>query len=329
MTPREASTIVDRFARDEEIDELLVDLLRSPSPQAEGLEADSQLKKFISDKVAPRLTGLTGSAGAIDAMGNLIWRTGGASSDGLLLMGYAMTYPAASMQQPYSGALIDGAAFGVAGRCALGRGACEQKGALTGMIYAVALVARAQIALRAPLTLAVSLAGETGRHDAAEFMLKNDGISARSAIVGLGTGNRICLGQQGPDRRRRRRARQVRAQQHARAGRQRRGRVSPGDGTVGAAAAGDRSSRSRQRHSDGDASHKRSRHQPYDPRRMSRRAGSTAFARRRSRRGVSRYSGCPQRCNRLGHQCLARLLHAPFGSCARLRATDCDGRLHS
>jgi acetylornithine deacetylase/succinyl-diaminopimelate desuccinylase-like protein len=58
-------------------------------------------------------------------------------------------------------------------------------------------VARAPCALRAPLTLAVSLAGETGRHDAAKFILANDAIDARSAIVGLGTGNRIGLGNKG------------------------------------------------------------------------------------------------------------------------------------
>ena len=196
MTPREATTIVDRFARDEEIDELLVDLLRSPSPQTERLEADPNLKNFIADKVAGRLSELTGSAGAIDAMGNLIWRTGGAGRHGFLLMGYAMTFPAASMKLPFSGALVD-AAFGFAGRCALGRGACEQKGALAGMIYAAAIVSRAQATLRAPLILAVSLAGETGRHDAAKFILENDAIDARSAIVGLGTSNRVCLGNKG------------------------------------------------------------------------------------------------------------------------------------
>ncbi|HEX9787403.1 MAG TPA: hypothetical protein VGB09_05215, partial [Candidatus Binatia bacterium] len=170
MTPREAFTVVDRCARDEEIDQLLVDLLRYPSPQAERLEADPQLKKFITDGVAPRLAELTGSPGAIDDMGNLIWRlgsTGDETSKGFLLMGYAMTFPAASMKQPFSGALVDGTAFGIAAQCALGRGACEQKGALAGMIYAVAILARAQVALRAPLILAVSLAGETGRHDAA------------------------------------------------------------------------------------------------------------------------------------------------------------------
>jgi len=200
MTPRDALTVVNRFARDKENDQLLVDLLRYPSPQTDRLEADPQLKRFIAEMIAPRLAELTGSAGEIDAMGNLIWRLGGATdetSKGFLLMGYAMTFPAASMEQPFSGALVDGQAFGVAGQCALGRGACEQKGALASMIYAAAIVARTQLALRSPLILAVTLAGETGRHDAAKFILENDAITARSAIIGLGTNNRICIGNKG------------------------------------------------------------------------------------------------------------------------------------
>ena len=197
MTPREAFTIVDRSAREQEIDQLLLELLRYPSPQTDRLESDPQVKKFIVELVAPRLAELTGSSGAIDAMGNLIWRLGDASTGGFLLMGYAMTFPAASMKEPFSGARVDGKAFGVAGQCALGRGACEQKGALAAMIYAAGIVARAQLALRAPLILAVSLAGETGRHDAAKFILENDEISARSAIIGLGTSNQICLGNKG------------------------------------------------------------------------------------------------------------------------------------
>ena len=197
MTPREAFTIVDRSAREKAIDQLLLELLRYPSPQTDRLESDPQVKKFIVEIVAPRLAELTGSSGAIDAMGNLIWRLGDASAGGFLLMGYAMTFPAASMKEPFSGARVDGRAFGVAGPCALGRGACEQKGALAAMIYAAGIVARAQLTLRAPLILAVSLAGETGRHDAAKFMLENDEISARSAIIGLGTSNQICLGNKG------------------------------------------------------------------------------------------------------------------------------------
>jgi acetylornithine deacetylase/succinyl-diaminopimelate desuccinylase-like protein len=200
MTPEEAFALIDRVVSDKDIDQLLVDLLRYPSAQTERLEADPQLKSFIAEMIAPRVAKLTGTGGAIDAMGNLIWRLGGArdqTSRGLLLMGYAMTFPAASMKEPFSGALVDGTAFGAPGQCALGRGACEQKGALAAMIYAATIVARAQLALPAPLSLAVSLAGETGRHDAAKFILQNDAISADLAIIGLGTGNRICLGNKG------------------------------------------------------------------------------------------------------------------------------------
>jgi len=172
-------------------------MLRYPSPQTDHLESDPQIKKFISELVAVRLAELMGNAGTIDAMGNLIWRFGGAGSDGLLLMGYAMTFPAASMRDAFSGARMDGGPLGITGECALGRGACEQKGALAAMIYAAGIVGRAQLPLRTPLILAVSVAGETGRHDAAKFMLENGEIRAQSAIVGLGTSNQICLGNKG------------------------------------------------------------------------------------------------------------------------------------
>ncbi len=197
MISREASTIVNRYAHDEEIDRLLLDLLRYPTPQTDRLESDPQINKFIAGLVVPYLAELTGIPGTIDAMGNLIWRLGNPGSRGLMLMGYTMTFPAGSMLEPFSGTEVDGQSFGLAGPCVLGRGACEQKGALAAMIYAVAIVTRAQSALKAPLTLAVSVAGETGRHDAAEFIMRNDMIEARAAIIGLGTSNRICLGNKG------------------------------------------------------------------------------------------------------------------------------------
>ena len=55
MTSAQAFTAVDQVASDKEIDQLLVDLLRHPSPQTERLEDDPQLKKFIAEMVAPRL----------------------------------------------------------------------------------------------------------------------------------------------------------------------------------------------------------------------------------------------------------------------------------
>jgi acetylornithine deacetylase len=198
MTPQEAIKIVNHLANDEEIDKLLVDLLRAPSPQTELQEADPNLKQFVAGFIAPRVKMLTGSAGLIDGMGNLVWQRGAYTGEpGLLLMGYAMTFPAGGMKKPFSGAIVDGTPFGIIGDCAMGRGACEQKGALAAMMYAAAINAHSQVKLRAPLILAVSLAGETGRHDAGKFILENNPINAKAGIVGLGTSNRICLGNKG------------------------------------------------------------------------------------------------------------------------------------
>ncbi len=199
MNAEEAIAIVNKVARDELIDELLVEVLRSPSPQTEALEADPAIREFVAAKIAPRIEALTGARPKVDAMGNLLWRHGPSAPPrpGLLLMAYAMTFPAASMADPFSGAIVSGQAFGLTGPCAWGRGACEQKGALAGMIAAAAMVIQSGASLRRPFHLVVSLAGETGRHDAADFILEHSPIAARHGIVGLGTCNRVCLGNKG------------------------------------------------------------------------------------------------------------------------------------
>ncbi|MBI2087901.1 MAG: M20/M25/M40 family metallo-hydrolase [Deltaproteobacteria bacterium] len=79
----------------------------------------------------------------------------------------------------------------------MGRGACEQKGPLAAMIGAAGILARSRTELRAPFYLVVSLAGETGRHDAASYVLEHNQIRVRYGIVGLGTCNRVCLGNKG------------------------------------------------------------------------------------------------------------------------------------
>ncbi len=200
MNPEEAFKLTHRYAKDEELDELLVEFLRTPSPQTEKMENDPGIKDFVRNVVAPRLEALTGVRPELDEMGNLLWRVGTRGppqAGGLLLMAYAMTFPAASMPDPFSGAVVSGEAFGLTGPCAWGRGACEQKAALAAMIGAAGILMRSGHPLGAPLSLVVSLAGETGRHAAAHFILEHDHLEARYGIVGLGTSNRVCLGNKG------------------------------------------------------------------------------------------------------------------------------------
>ncbi len=200
LSPEEAVALVNKFARDDEVDRLLVEILRSPSPQTDRLEADPGVRNFVSGTVAPWIESLTGQPPKLDGMGNLLWTPDaptGSRAGGLLLMAYAMTFPPASMPDPYSGAVVSGAPFQISGPCAWGRGACEQKGALAAMIAAAGILTRSGCSLREPFFLVVSLAGETGRHDAAQFILEHSRLEARYGIVGLGTNNRVCLGNKG------------------------------------------------------------------------------------------------------------------------------------
>ena len=77
MKLSEALKLVQGAAGDEEVDAILVELLRAPSPQTEKLEADPNLRAYVREVVAPRLETLTGAKPEIDGMGNLLLRMGG------------------------------------------------------------------------------------------------------------------------------------------------------------------------------------------------------------------------------------------------------------
>ena len=105
MDAREAVQIADLHVSDPELDALFTELLRVPSVHTELMEADPALKAFVAEVVAARIEDLTGVAPVADGMGNLLWQFGGvgaALAQGLLFMGYAMTFPAGSMPEPFS-----------------------------------------------------------------------------------------------------------------------------------------------------------------------------------------------------------------------------------
>jgi acetylornithine deacetylase len=183
MTPR-----VDEA----ELIALTQQLVRFPSPQTERMEADPAVQAFIGTCVEPLLAE-RGLRGRRDRMGNLIIEAGPADADrSLLIMTYAMNHPASTMRNPYGGELIE--ADGE--RAVRGRGVSEQKGALAAAIVATDRAQRGGN-LRGRLVFAVSSAGETGRHDAATAILEALGYTPGFAILGLGTNNRVSLGNKG------------------------------------------------------------------------------------------------------------------------------------
>jgi acetylornithine deacetylase len=175
---------------------LLIQLVRKfvryPSQQTARFEHDPAVQGFIADCVMPLMADL-GLPMRRDAMGNLLVEIGPANAEpSLLLMAYAMTHPAAAMTNPFAGELVELPA----GKAVRGRGISEQKGALTAALAATLAAHRAGT-LKGRLVFAVSTAGETGRHDAAEAVIDALGFVPRLGIVVIGTSGRISLGNKG------------------------------------------------------------------------------------------------------------------------------------
>ena len=177
------------------VEQVLRPLLETPSEQTDLFEDDPQIAAFLRTVVAAQLEGL-GLDSVSDEAGNLICEIGGGDGPGLVLFCYAMTHPAGRMVDPFVASRIVGADGATRLR---GRGASEQMGALAAAILTAGTVAARERDLTGPLVLCVSPAGETGRHDTARsFLAGYEGRRSPAAcIVGIGTGNAICVANKG------------------------------------------------------------------------------------------------------------------------------------
>ncbi len=166
-------------------------LVRHASPQTDLFEAEPQVQSIIGDVVTPLLEQL-GLPSRRDKMGNLLVELGeGTTRDSLLLTPYTMTHPASAMNNPWGGEIVERGGR----KCVRGRGVAEQKACLAAAIAATAAAARGKI--RGRLVLAVSTAGETGRHDAVRSIIEELGYVPKLGIVAIGTSGKISLGNKG------------------------------------------------------------------------------------------------------------------------------------
>jgi acetylornithine deacetylase/succinyl-diaminopimelate desuccinylase-like protein len=177
--------------------ELLIALVKVPSPQTELLEDEPLLKAFITSAIEPRLRSMGFTDIRYDAMGNLIATYGaGTSNNSLMLIGNAMNQPAATMPNPYAGDVVDGATYGLPGECVMGKGASEQKATLAAMLHAMEAVIASRVAIKGKLVFTCCLSGETGKHDAIRSVVEDAGVRADMAVLG-GTGLKLTLGNRG------------------------------------------------------------------------------------------------------------------------------------
>jgi acetylornithine deacetylase/succinyl-diaminopimelate desuccinylase-like protein len=183
MEAESAKRIIDKNLRYDEVKRLIVKLVQHASPQTEQLEAEPKVLALIRDVIKPELE-QAGLHPSIDDKGNLILRLNGRGrGDRLMLVGYAMNAAPSTMQNPYSGEIVDGVPYELPGECVWGRGACEQKGSLAAMMAAMRFIGVHKVELPADLYFVVSTAGETGRHDSLAYVLDHGNVEADWCII--------------------------------------------------------------------------------------------------------------------------------------------------
>jgi acetylornithine deacetylase len=178
-----AKKLIEKNLSYDEVKRLTVKLVQHASPQTELLEAEPQVLTLIREVIKPELE-RSGLKPVLDRMGNLIVHVKGRTrNERLLLVGYAMNAAPSTMQNPYSGEIVDGAPYKLDGECVWGRGACEQKGSLAAMMAAIKLVGASKVELPSDLYFVVSTAGETGRHDSLAFVLDHGSVEADWCVI--------------------------------------------------------------------------------------------------------------------------------------------------
>lgn len=178
-----AKKLIEKNLSYDEVKRLTVKLVEYASPQTQLLEAEPQVLALIREVVKPELE-KSGLRPGIDKMGNLILHLiGRTRSERLMLVGYAMCAAPSTMQNPYSGEIVDGAPYKLDGECVWGRGACEQKGSLAAMLAAMKFIGASKVELPSDLYFVVSTAGETGRHDSLAYVLDHGSVEADWCII--------------------------------------------------------------------------------------------------------------------------------------------------
>ncbi len=197
MQAAEIKKLLDSRLSRERAKQLLIELVKVPSPQTELLEDEPLLKEFIRTAIEPRLRAMGFADLRYDAMGNLIATYGtGTSGKSLMFIGNAMNQPASTMPNPYDGDVVDGAKFDLPGECVMGKGASEQKANLAAMLHAMETVIASKVPIAGKLIFTCCLSGETGKHDAIKSVVEGAGVRADMAVLG-GTGLKITLGNRG------------------------------------------------------------------------------------------------------------------------------------
>ena len=190
-------TAIEGTISTERVKEILVELVKVPSPQTDKFEAEPLLSEFIRKAVEPRLRKMGIDDIHYDGMHNLIAKYGeNTTGKSLMFISNAMNQPQSTMANAYDGDVVDGGQYDLPGEVVLGKGASEQKGTMAAMLHAIETIIATKLPLNGQLVFLCCVSGETGRHDAIKSVIEGEGIRADMAVLG-GTSLKLTLGNRG------------------------------------------------------------------------------------------------------------------------------------
>jgi succinyl-diaminopimelate desuccinylase len=178
------------------LESTLVRLLQTatgvPAGQTEIASGDPAIAAAVSNVIRPLVEELSPGRIDLDTDHNLVARFGPNPDAGVLLLVYVVSQHANQMTEPHAGRIVDGARYGMAGRCALGQGATQNKGAMAAVLEAL----RDLPGLRAGVTLAVNTEGRSS-HGGSKALLDGLGAGGAWGLVATGTDLQVSVGNRG------------------------------------------------------------------------------------------------------------------------------------
>ncbi len=166
---------------------LTQELVRIPSPTG----SESQVAQFVKKIIEPFFDSVE-----IDALGNVLAiKFFDEQHPTILFNSHLDTVDPGEMKEPFSGKIVDGRPFGIAGEVVYGRGAADMKGALAGYIAAISRLK--EISHPPNIVFHAVVEEEPARGRGTRYAMEHMDRKPDVAISGEATNLNICLGFRG------------------------------------------------------------------------------------------------------------------------------------
>jgi acetylornithine deacetylase/succinyl-diaminopimelate desuccinylase-like protein len=133
----------------------------------------------------------------VDDHWNVLGIAGEGTRPSVMFLTHTDSAPKGSMEDPYSGAIMDGSRFGKLGAVIYGRGACAPKAAVAAMLEAMAAIRDAGIRLPRPVLVAAVTKDLRANHDGVKELAASYPLSAEYVVAGEPSDNHVVLGARG------------------------------------------------------------------------------------------------------------------------------------